>query len=215
MDLTPVKIRGKKRKHQALVAAQLHHSQSIQSNLEAEHRESQPRRRKINKKATTPAMPTLQGLPQELLEQIFLYSMNIALPRCSPSLGRRLSSQHIMLEFTMRSFFDTMDHKTNIRFRKSTADPRLQSEILACRFFTYDFFLAYVQRAHDAMIKLRGKAWLNTSVPIPGVEQFDELWAFRFTRIPFLSFAPGFVVPEKLLHGPFTKDKASLLSTLR
>lgn len=64
------------------------------------------------------------------------------------------------------------------------------------------------------MIRLRGKAWKNTSVPVPSVEQFDGLWAFKFTKIPFLSFAPGFFVPEKLLHGPYTKDKASLLYVL-
>lgn len=159
-------------------------------------------------------MPTLQGLPQEILEIIFLYSMNIALPRASPSLGEKLSSKTITMEFTMRTFFYTVDHKANIRDQVVTSDPRLQSDLLSCRFFTFTFFLAYVQKAQDALIRLRGKAWERTGIPVLGVREFDELFVYRFTRIPYLAFANGFHVPEKLLHGPFTKDKSSLLYVL-
>ncbi|CAO2651192.1 Nn.00g094890.m01.CDS01 [Neocucurbitaria sp. VM-36] len=114
----------------------------------------------------------------------------------------------------MRSFFYTVDHRVNHRDRKKTSDPQLQSDILSCRFFTYEFFLDYVKRAHDAMIRLRGKAWEKTGVPVLGVQEFEGLWVFRFTKIPYLSFAEGFHIPEKLLHGPFTNDKASLLYVL-
>jgi hypothetical protein len=71
-----------------------------------------------------------------------------------------------------------------------------------------------VDRAHDAMIKLRGKVWEKTGVEVPGVREFDGLWPYQFTKIPYLSFAAGFHVPEKLLHGPWNKDKASLLYVL-
>lgn len=74
--------------------------------------------------------------------------------------------------------------------------------------------MAYVKRAHDAWITLRGKAWEKTGVPVLGVKEFEGLWVFRFTKITYLSFAEGFHIPEKLLHGPFTKDKASLLYVL-
>ncbi|USP80678.1 uncharacterized protein yc1106_07952 [Curvularia clavata] len=159
-------------------------------------------------------MPTLDGLPVELLEIIFLHSMNMALPRCSHSLGKKLSSRTITMEFTMRSFFHTVDHRTVHRDREVTSDAALQSDILSCRFFTYDFFLAYVRRAHEAMIQLRGKAWASTGVVIPDVSYFDGLWPFKFTKIPYLGFAHGFAIPEKLLHGPWTEGKASLLYVL-
>jgi hypothetical protein len=159
-------------------------------------------------------MPTLQGLPQELLEMVFLYSMNLALPQCSPTLGRKLSSQAVIMEFTMRSFFHTVDHWTNHRDRVKTSDPKMQSDLLACRFFTWDFFLRYVERAHDAMIELRGKAWEKTGVEVPGVREFDGLWPFQFSKITYLGFAEGFYIPEKVLHGPWTKDKANLLYVL-
>lgn len=118
------------------------------------------------------------------------------------------------MDFATQSFFYSVDHKTNYRDRKRTSDPVLQSELLSCRFFTYDFFLSYVQRAHDLMVKLRGKAWEKTGVQVLGVQEFDELWPFKFTKIPYLGFAEGFHIPEKLLHGPWTTKKASLLYVL-
>jgi hypothetical protein len=159
-------------------------------------------------------MSTLLGLPQELLELIFLDSMNISLPRASPLLGRKLSSRAVTMEYTMRTFFHTVDHKTNYRDRKKTSDPILQSELLASRFFTWDFFLKYVDRSHDAMVSLRGKAWEKTGIEVPGVRQFDGLWPFKFTTIPYLAFAEGFQVPEKLLHGPWDESKVNLLYVL-
>lgn len=159
-------------------------------------------------------MPTLQGLPQELLEMIFISSMNISLPQCSPHLGLKLSSRAICLDFTMRTFFHTVDHRSTHRDRKKTSDPILQSHVLACRFFTWDFFLRYVDRAHDAMVALRGKVWEKAGVEVKGVKEFDGLWPFQFTKIPYLGFADGFFVPEKLLRGPWAEDKAKLLYVL-
>ena len=212
--LTPVKIRGRKRKQSELFEAKVPSSPvaSTPSSTPAKR----PRTSKLSKrkKKAVCAMPTLQGLPQELLEMVFLYSMNPALPRSSPSLGRKLSSRAVTLEFTMRVFFHTVDHKTNYRDRKKTSDPSVQSDVLSCKFFTWDFFLAYVQKAHDTMITLRGKAWEATGVEVPGLRHFDGLWPLKFTTIPYLGFAEGFSIPERLLHGPWTPDKTSLLYVL-
>ena len=159
-------------------------------------------------------MPTLQGLPQELLEIIFLHSMNISLPRSSPTLGRKLSSSSILMSFTTHALFHTVDHTTTYRDRPRTSSPSLQSALLTCRFFTYAFFLSYVERAHALLIKQRGKAWEKTGVQVLGAAEFDGLLPFKFTRVPYLGFAAGFCVPEKLLHGPWTDDKARLLYVL-
>src|SRR5690242_3087708 len=199
--LTPVKIRGKKRKHAPIpVAAIFKTPSTAEASQNKSHRAKKQRRLP---KRHTAAMPTLLGLPQELLEIIFLYSMNISLPRAAPLLGRKLSSRAVTLEYTMRAFFHTVDHRTNYRDRKKNGDRVLQSQLLSCRFFTWDFFLKYVDKSHDAMITLRGKAWERTGVEVPGVRQFDGLWPFKFTTIPYLAFAEGFHVPEKLLHGPW------------
>jgi len=162
-------------------------------------------------------MPTLQGLPQELLELIFLYSMNLNLARASPDLGRKLSSKAVIMEFVMRSFFHTVDHKVRIKSHNDdhtafTSDKNLQSELFTCRFFDWSFFLSYVDKAHDEFVKIRGKLWESLVVPDAGA--FDGLWPFKFTKIEHLGFAKGFHVPEKLLHGPWTASKASLLYVL-
>lgn len=212
LHLTPIKIRGKKRKHTPIPISAL--SSTLPAAEASQIKSRDAKKRKRLPKRTIAAMPTLLGLPQELLELIFLDSMNISLPHASPLLGRKLSSRAVTMEYTMRTFFHTVDHKTNYRDRKKTSDPTLQSQILACRFFTWDFFLKYVDRSHDAMISLRGKAWEKTGVEVPGIRQFDGLWPFKFTTIPYLAFADGFRVPEKLLHGPWDEGKVNLLYVL-
>ena len=212
LHLTPIKIRGKKRKHTPIPVSAL--SSTLPAAEASQIKDRHAKKRKRVPKRTIAAMPTLLGLPQELLELIFLYSMNTSLPRASPLLGRKLSSRAVTMEYTMRTFFHTVDHKTNYRDRKKTSDPILQSQLLACRFFTWDFFLKYVDRSHDAMISLRGKAWEKTGVEVPGIGHFDGLWPFKFTTIPYLAFADGFQVPEKLLHGPWDESKVNLLYVL-
>jgi hypothetical protein len=212
--LTPVKIRGRKRKQSELFGTRVPSSPATLTPSSTPAKRPRTSKLSKRKKKAVFAMPTLQGLPQELLEMIFLYSMNTALPRSSPSLGRKLSSRAVTLEFTMRVFFHTVDHETNYRDRKKTSDPVAQSDVLSCRFFTWDFFLAYVQKAHDTMVTLRGKAWERTGVEVPGVRHFEGLWPFKFTTIPYLSFAEGFHIPERLLHRPWAHDKASLLYVL-
>lgn len=64
------------------------------------------------------------------------------------------------------------------------------------------------------MIALRGKAWEKTGVEVPGLNLFDGLWPFRFTTIPYLAFADGFCIPEKLLHGLWNEEKVNLLYVL-
>ncbi|KAL6705509.1 hypothetical protein ACN47E_006625 [Coniothyrium glycines] len=215
MELTPIKIRGRHWRNRAQKPLAPTKRSTITPTTEAGPTHL-GKRAKISKskKKKIAAMPTLQGLPQELLEIIFLYSMNMSLPRASPLLGCKLSSRAVTMEYTMRSFFHTVDHRTNYRDRKRSSDANLQSSILACRFFTFDFFLAYVQRAHDAMVRLQGKVWEATGVQVYGVQEFDGLWPYKFTKVAYLAFAEGFHVPEKLLHGPWSKDKESLLYVL-
>jgi hypothetical protein len=211
MDLTPVRIRGKRKRPGTTKS-------NLQKALEASSSQSKRPRTFQNpakpKKITESAMPTLQGLPQELLEMIFLYSMNISLPRASPTLGRKLSSNAVIMEFVVRSFYHTVDHKSNYRDRQVTSDPAIQSQILTCRFFTWDFFRTYVAKAHSSYIQQRGDIWKDASAQPLGVEAFDGLWPFRFMKVTYLGFAEGFYIPEKVLHGPWVTDKASLLYVL-
>ncbi|KAF1929302.1 uncharacterized protein M421DRAFT_419822 [Didymella exigua CBS 183.55] len=215
VHLTPIKIRGKRRKTtQQPILAKVTFSTTSTAPIASARQTRHKKLKKYTHKYSAAATPALLGLPQELLELIFLHSMNTSLPLASPLLGRKLSSTAVTLEYTMRTFFHTVDHTTNYRDRKKYSDPTKQSELLARRFFTWDFFRKYVQRSHDEMVKLRGKAWEKTDVEVPGLKLFDGLWPFRFTTIPYLAFADRFHIPEKLLHGPFDEGKTSLLYVL-
>lgn len=107
----------------------------------------------------TPANPKqscLESLPTELLEQIFLQSLNVNLPLASSHLGTALSSTRTKMVVVWKVFpnhsgaFDAEDYaelseilqagdagdtcmKTEIEIGK------LQSRILACRWMTWDF----------------------------------------------------------------------------
>lgn len=49
-------------------------------------------------------MSSFEKLPTEVLENIFLFSMNLGLPRSSPVLAGRLSSNYIYIQTIMRVF---------------------------------------------------------------------------------------------------------------
>ena len=52
-------------------------------------------------------MSSLGRLPTELLEKIFLYSLNMELPRSSPVLGGKLSSAAVYKELIAEAFVPT------------------------------------------------------------------------------------------------------------
>ncbi|KAF2131163.1 hypothetical protein P153DRAFT_337488 [Dothidotthia symphoricarpi CBS 119687] len=210
MDLTPIRIRGKRKPPTAPPTAKHQLFPTPPATTQPPSKRQKTKKKNVPK----PAMPTLQGLPQELLEIIFLYSMNISLPRCCPSLGRKLSSRAITLEYTMRLFFHTINQKRFHLKRKTSSIAALQSPLLSCRFFTWDFFLAYVAKAQDARIDMRGKFWYDVTLPVPGIECFDGLVPTKFGLVNYLGFAERFFVPDKLLCGPWTDGKVALLYVL-
>ena len=49
-------------------------------------------------------MSRLEKLPTELLEKVFLYCFNLDLPRASPVIGGKLSSDHIYMRTMIKAF---------------------------------------------------------------------------------------------------------------
>ncbi|KAG6117035.1 hypothetical protein E4U13_001405 [Claviceps humidiphila] len=58
----------------------------------------------MSARCSSRSRPSLQDLPVELLEIIFLYSMNLALPRSSPLLGAKLSGKATLSRVFMAAF---------------------------------------------------------------------------------------------------------------
>ncbi|KAG5988658.1 hypothetical protein E4U52_006339 [Claviceps spartinae] len=104
----------------------------------------------VHTRCSSRSLPSLQNLPLELLESIFLYSKNFALPRSSPLLGAKLSGKATLLRLFMVVFHDTWDKSFGIlvsqtlepqfeNFLKS--DVSLQSDLLSMPWVDIDFIL--------------------------------------------------------------------------
>ena len=71
-------------------------------------------------------MSQLERLPTELLENIFLYCLNLSLPACSPIIGGKLSSEAIYNKTVVAAFHPTWDtwygKTTDLDPRQSSLD---------------------------------------------------------------------------------------------
>lgn len=126
MNLTPIHIRGRRKRPppeesqihpptkrtagrpRLTPQALLHSSQHSQSarRLRAGQDQSQQHGRKRKK---LHAHSHLESLPVELLERIFLYALNLQLPRASPALGAALSREGVYRVLILRAFWDDRD----------------------------------------------------------------------------------------------------------
>lgn len=101
--------------------------------------------------AANPLRSRLESLPTELLEQIFLQSLNINLPLASSHLGTVFSSTSTKMAVVLKVFPSktafTLEHYGELRKVLRTknggntgaAIGELQSRVLACRWMTWDF----------------------------------------------------------------------------
>jgi hypothetical protein len=97
-------------------------------------------------------MSDLEKLPTELLEAVFLYCMNLDLPRSSPVIAGKLSSELMYSRTVIAAFGPTWDRwhgqEQNRKLQKDVtdADPVLQASIgivSTLAFFDIDLSLLY------------------------------------------------------------------------
>lgn len=112
----------------------------------------------------TPAQSRLERLPVELIEQIFLHSLEFNLPRASPHLARVLSTPLLYTwlirlafsspnESSKRGFFtpDFLPHPLDVFALSATQRRDLQNSILVCRWCTHSL-LRKCQREYVARV---------------------------------------------------------------
>ncbi|KAG6024378.1 hypothetical protein E4U19_003828 [Claviceps sp. Clav32 group G5] len=135
----------------------------------------------VNTRCSPRSRPSLQNLPLELLESIFLYSANLALPRSCPSLGAKLSSKTTRLRFFMTGFHDTWDqffgipmYQVNCKWvdieTRYKDDFYLQSKLLEMPWVDIDFILEAQQAWADKYA--RGRCYRHyeksaLAIPVP------------------------------------------------
>ena len=195
MDLTPVRIRGKKR---SAKNADLRDITSPKADLQRDVKGKRPLRL-VQKPPISSHLPstgsighsctkgrlktgrhisTLENLPVELLETIFFLSLNISLPQASNIIGQALASKHVKAQLVYRYF------STNF---SEAAYVDLQSAILRTRWMT----LAFLRELPD----------YTTLIFTRELSEHSIMW----------DGAQGFQIPEKLLHGPWTDERCEFL----
>ncbi|KAG6057039.1 hypothetical protein E4U17_001727 [Claviceps sp. LM77 group G4] len=114
----------------------------------------------VRARCSSGSRPSLQNLPVELLEIIFLYAMDLALPRSSPLIGAKLSGKVTLLRLFVAGFHETWDEYFGLSKTESSvslmnkgetaeSDEALQSALLSLPWVDIDFILQAQQSWAD------------------------------------------------------------------
>ncbi|KAJ5173723.1 uncharacterized protein N7500_001654 [Penicillium coprophilum] len=126
----------------------------------------------------------LEALPVEIIEQIFLYSLNLNFPRSSPFLSRALSGEHIYRALILLAFWnDSPDYPRSKAVERMLVPldyvplklderARLQETIFKCRWCTMDRVREQIPTMQILTIYRR---WINAGI----VTKEDEQAAFE------------------------------------
>jgi len=129
----------------------------------ASSRTSSPRGRRSKKiEPLERPLARIERLPAELLQQIFSYTCNLALPQASKELGEKLSYEHVYRAYFLRLFWQIDRYKVEdmvLRSRAGKADvvppcvvdelaetQSYKTKVLLCKWMTADRFERY--RSH-------------------------------------------------------------------
>lgn len=114
----------------------------------------------------------LERLPTEVLEMIFMHSLNLSLPRASPVLGGRLASDHMKTELFLLVFLSEGSNLRHLDYLLAILGTEgsignLQSEIMALKWATPAFVCAmtepFMVRTIVHAFRSHGLGWLDKS----------------------------------------------------
>jgi hypothetical protein len=176
-------------------------------------------------------LSSFEQLPLELLEKIFLDSLNPTLPLCSRHLESQLSRDLLKCELTMNI----------LCWHKDELGDAERGRLLACRFFTWDFLVRYTEWAHKHGISIeelddyeiesgnqgqgggiklyeeRLDKHLESLRDDQGCIPFNHRIVFQEefppieTTFPHLAGLKKIAIPEKILHGPWDDNAIRFL----
>ncbi|CZR51543.1 uncharacterized protein PAC_01420 [Phialocephala subalpina] len=200
MELTAIKVHGKKKRDcgKAAVADRklLKRPSGRPFKLSDQNEEthvsaiSEPPSKKSKKRTmknlkSRRKMSDLEKLPTEILETVFLFCLNLDLPKASPIIAAKLSSQIVYNKTILTAFGPTWERwhgrernwlqKRNTQPGDFEEDPALQSAVLRCRWAT----LPIIMDAKDNWIQRFAKdrpfkpAWFDIKSNAPP-EDFEE-----------------------------------------
>jgi hypothetical protein len=131
----------------------------------------------------------LEALPAEVIEQIFLHSLNLNFPRASPYLSRVLSREHMYRSLILLAFWDDPpDCPGSAAIDQMMVGPleyvpisendriRLQKEILKCKWLTAE---RVREQVPTMQILTLHRLWINAGIKVneDQREEFEKLLA--------------------------------------
>ncbi|KAF2398234.1 hypothetical protein EJ06DRAFT_532593 [Trichodelitschia bisporula] len=141
-------------------------------------------------------LATIEKLPTELLQEIFLHAPEVNLPRASPILALKLQHPLIYLQVCADVFEYPPPQR---RFAKVEAEVvQRQAAVFAMRWMTLPLLQIYV---------IHRSARTPCSTPISSIYDPPN----RVTKTPPWLHCG---IPTRLLHGPWTADKVAFLDFL-
>ncbi|CAG7919560.1 unnamed protein product [Penicillium olsonii] len=158
----------------------------------------------------TRMLSMFEALPTEIIEQIFLHSLNLNLPRASPFLNRALSREHMYRSLILLAFWDDGSNSSAcatinrimvgpLKYVPLSSEDRqrLQKEVFRCKWFTMERVRAQVPTLQILTIH---REWINAGVVVDE-EQQDDLKKFlaRETDKPRRFYGVGPLL-DRLAH---------------
>ncbi|PYI08111.1 hypothetical protein BO78DRAFT_460114 [Aspergillus sclerotiicarbonarius CBS 121057] len=191
--VTPIRVRGRRRKHPEDEAPKptpsgpkggrpfLSHQAKVHSSQARSHK----RARLLVAKPIKPRKSILESLPVELIEKIFLYSLNMNFARCSSSLAAAVSSERIFRALILLAFWDDSPTPAGTTRASEVAISRilrpveyipishterrtLQDSILRCKWCTVQRLLAQLP---DLMNLTLQRHWFGAEVTMSADEE--------------------------------------------
>ncbi|OHX00595.1 hypothetical protein CSPAE12_00626 [Colletotrichum incanum] len=165
MQLTPIKVRGKRGKAP---------SSKVPIKQPAQKRTS-----RLSSRLTTKRKSLLERqLPLEIIERIFVLSENLNFPRCSPLVGRLLSGRSTLVNLLIAAFHPTWDCwfgvdrrvlKTVLKRGATEDSPRVRRHESFPEFFPGD---------PEFQSSVLASPWIDVDI----ICDARQVWAWRFAR---------------------------------
>ncbi|KOS17666.1 hypothetical protein ESCO_003244 [Escovopsis weberi] len=190
MTLTPIRVKRKRKSPGTNIPQALAHTPTSAGTPASAG--TRPPKRPLAAVMAARALrprPRLDSLPDELLEAIFLLSRNLALPRASLLLGKKLSARATLLRTVMLAFGDTWAHGFGVPLDRAAThgpwprrddpdafpgDPALQSAVLLEPWATVDVLLQAQQSWADRHAPARAAWYEHLNLPLhPDFYQSD------------------------------------------
>ncbi|KAI9697393.1 MAG: hypothetical protein M1836_004671 [Candelina mexicana] len=241
--LTPIRVRGKNNRDQSKKAKQLRATSSSSTNPSKRPRgrplklEASPSSKisshvrssngnKSEKSATAQRqskkrkkhISALEALPAELLQTIFILSLNVNLPLASPRLALTLSSDHVRMHLCLAAFTGVnhaIPFKHLIGLPDITPHPSIQSAILRQPWLTLNLLERCKEKRFEVIKKVREERdaqYAGTRLEKTRAERRTESLISDSAHWP--TFQKNVQMPERLLRGPWSSDKVDLLRDL-